>query len=737
MKRTNKLMLALILSVMGIASLSGNSVDIYETPVVATAGLTQGLEGDPINNNSEIQNYYSGIDSSLTGDELLKALQSLNARKRIKTIGYSNMWDYYDETDVDPNNNSRYLAYYRGTSASRDQMNKEHVWPKSHGSINGVEKDIHVIRPTLKADNSSRGNEFYVEGKTGSNGWDPYADGMVEKYRGDAARIIFYCVVADSKLKLVDTDYHYTTNDNPDNQMGKLSDLLEWNLKYPVDSSELRRNNAIEKSHIQGNRNPFIDDRSLACKIWGDYNENTRNVCRDALNAVTPTSISITPDNPTINVGSKLNLSINVTPSDASKNVIWASSNSSVASVNNGVLTGVKEGSATITAFSSLDNSISDSITVTVKGIKSISLSGTPSKTAYYEGDEFNPSGLKVTATFSDNTTEIISNSSVSWLDGTTRGTTLSKGTASVIAKCGNAEATFNGITVVARPQQEGCTLISKTSDLKSGDKVVLAYSDTGVVAGELSGKYLSSQSATFSSDKTKITSYKNALVFTLGGSSGAWTFDYQGSKLGAVEDKNLSFGSGTDTWDISISSGSADISSTNSNYGKLQYNKAHPRFVNYGNASQEPINIYRIIETTPTPNPGDDPTTSVGGNTSSGVTSEKVLTSLSIIGSVNKSVYFEGEKFDPSGLLIMAKYSDNDVSDVTSKVIWPSQELKVEDTKVVGTYTENNVTLSVEIEIEVKANIQQEGCAKSSSSILNLLALISVLGIIILKKKY
>ena len=118
MKRTNKLMLALILSVMGIASLSGNSVDIYETPVVATAGLTQGLEGDPINNNSEIQNYYSGIDSSLTGDELLKALQSLNARKRIKTIGYSNMWDYYDETDVDPNNNSRYLAYYRGTSAS-------------------------------------------------------------------------------------------------------------------------------------------------------------------------------------------------------------------------------------------------------------------------------------------------------------------------------------------------------------------------------------------------------------------------------------------------------------------------------------------------------------------------------------------------------------------------------------------------------------------------------------------
>ena len=730
MKKGTKLILALLLSVMGVASFSGNSVDIHETPVLATAGLTQGLEGDPINNNSEIQNYYSGIDSSLTGSSLLSALRSLNSKERTFTPGYKNLWSYFNKTDYDPNNSSRYLAYYRGTSASKGEMNKEHVWPDSRGG-NLVEADIHVIRPTLIADNSSRGNAFYVEGGKTQSGWDPYADGMTERYRGDAARIVFYATIANSSLSLVDLSNDSTGN----NTMGKLSHLLEWNLKYPVDASEMRRNDGAEG--VQGNRNPFIDDRSLACKIWGDTNDSTRAVCRDSMTVIDPTSINITPDNPTVNVGATVTLSVTATPSNASKTVNWSSSNTQVATVNNGVVTGLKEGTAKITATYTKDSSIKDEITVTVKSIKSITLSGKPTKTTYVEGETFNPSGISVTATFNDNSTQTISTSSCTWLDGNTNKTTLSKGTTSVIAKCGSATAKYEGIIVNEKPKVQGYTLVNSVSDLKAGDNIILAYNTSNIVAGDLSGKYLSSQSATFSSDKKQITEYSKALIFKLGGSSGKWQFLKDSTPLGATGDKSLAFGSGTTTWDITISSGKADIASTNSSYGKLQYNTAAPRFVNYKSASQESINIYRIIETTPTPNPGDDPTTSVGGNTSSGVTSEKVLTSLSIIGSVNKSVYFEGEKFNPSGLLIMAKYSDNDVSDVTSKVIWPSQELKVGDTKVIGTYTENNVTLSVEIEIEVKANIQQEGCAKSSSSILNLLALISVLGIIILKKKY
>jgi len=737
MKKGTKLLLAL-LCVMGVASLSGNSVDIHETPVVATAGLTQGLEGDPINNNSEIQSYYSGIDSSLTGNELLSALRTLNTKERTSTPGYGGHWNYFNQTDYHPDNKNKYVAYYRGTASDKGAMNKEHVWPDSRGG-NLVENDIHVIRPTLTADNSSRGNAFYVEGGTSQSGWDPYADGMTERYRGDAARIVFYAVIANSSLSLVDT-----TNDKTSNKtMGKLSDLLKWNLKYPVDQTEINRNNGAE--NIQGNRNPFIDDRSLACKIWGDYNENTRNVCKDSIvSNEPPTSISLTPSNPTINVGSSVTLSVNISPSNASNKVMWTSSNSSVATVSSGIVTGIKEGTATISAISELDSSIRGEVTVTVRSIKSISLSGKPSKSVYTEGETFNPSGLTVTATFTDNSTSVISNSSVTWLDGVTLKTTLSKGTTSVIAKCGTVQTIYNGIVVNEKTQPKGCSLLKDTSDLSAGSKVILANKDNQVVAGELSGKYLSKQSATFSSDKEKITDYSNALIFTLGGKSGAWTFDYEGSLLGATSDKSLAFGSGTTTWDIEISSGSADISSTNSSYGKLQYNEGAPRFVNYKSATQKPLNIYLLNdEVAPKPDP-EPPITSGGGTTvtppTTSIPNSRILISLSKIGEVTKLSYFEGEVFDPSGLIVMAHFDNGDVDEVTSEVVWPSTGLKISDTAVIGTYTSNGVTLSIEVNnIFVIASpiSSNNGCGKASLNILCLVALFAIVGTVVLKKKY
>ena len=223
--------------------------------------------------NGDADTYYNDISDTATGTDLLSALQTLNSRKKQKTIGYGSMWSYYNKTDYDPNNSSKYLAFYRGTSANKSEMNKEHVWPKSRGG-DLVEDDIHMPRPTLTSDNSDRGNSFYVEGKVStSDGWDPKAAGMTESYRGDSARIIFYCVVANSTLKLVDKEKDSTSNKS----MGKLSDLLKWNLQYPVQQREKDRNEGCES--VQGNRNPFIDHPEYACKIWGDTNDATREIC--------------------------------------------------------------------------------------------------------------------------------------------------------------------------------------------------------------------------------------------------------------------------------------------------------------------------------------------------------------------------------------------------------------------------------------------------------------------------
>ena len=264
--------------------------------------------------NNDAATYYNGIDDSLTGDALLSALRSLNSSKRRSTVGYSSMGTsasgQFKYTDYDPatvkydSNNQPYgtavQSFYSGNSCT--SFNREHVWPDSHGG-NKVEADIHMPRPTIPSENGSRGNSFYVEGmKHQSNGWDPAMESFgVESYRGDSARIIFYCVVADSRLSLIDANYHQTSRKNNDDLMGKLSDMIKWNLKYPVLQREKNRNEGAE--YLQGNRNPFIDHPEYVCKIWGNTNDATRALCNGGVTPVdpdpeptkTPTGLQITP----------------------------------------------------------------------------------------------------------------------------------------------------------------------------------------------------------------------------------------------------------------------------------------------------------------------------------------------------------------------------------------------------------------------------------------------------------
>lgn len=230
--------------------------------------------------NGDAATYYNGIGDA-TGDSLLSALRSLNGSKRKSTVGYKPMLNnpsngFYI---TDPGNGSNTITtFYSGKNNNGTSgLNREHVWPDSRGG-NLVEADIHMPRPTLTAENGKRGNSFYVQGKcSSSGGWDPAMESFgQESYRGDSARIIFYCVVASSSLSLVDKENDTASN----NTMGKLSDLLRWNINYPVLEREKTRNEGAE--YLQGNRNPFIDHPEYACKIWGNTNSTTKSICSNA-----------------------------------------------------------------------------------------------------------------------------------------------------------------------------------------------------------------------------------------------------------------------------------------------------------------------------------------------------------------------------------------------------------------------------------------------------------------------
>ncbi|MCQ2770735.1 MAG: endonuclease, partial [Clostridia bacterium] len=322
--------------------------------------------------NGDGATYYNGISSTATGTTLLSSLQTLNNSKRRTLVGYSAMGTSpsgaFAYTDYDPSTvqtdskgqkyGTKILSFYSG--ASTTSWNREHVWPNSHGGGSGgsvsspyVDSDIHMPRPTISSENSNRGNSFYVEGMAhSSNGWDPVtAFGESNCYngksiRGECARIIFYCMVADNDLKLADSA---TVSSESGCTMGKLSDMLKWNLENPVNSRELNRNEGAE--YLQGNRNPFVDHPEYACKIWGNTNDATKRICGNAATDTrTMTKITVTStdsSNYYVSEGRYITLKATATYSDSSTAditnlVTWTSANSSFATVDQtGKVTGV------------------------------------------------------------------------------------------------------------------------------------------------------------------------------------------------------------------------------------------------------------------------------------------------------------------------------------------------------------------------------------------------------------
>lgn len=224
--------------------------------------------------------YYKSVSESLRDKSLIIKLDDiLDDDANDSAFSYGGLNKVYPKTDGDPKKSGNLIGFYSGTSAAfsgsfSGTFNREHVWPNSRKG-EAAEDDPHVTRPTLVKDNSDRGNSYYGD----TTGWDPASCGN-EKYRGIAARIIFYAAVRyqDNGLYLDDLANPTSTNSNQVPTMGKVSKLLEWNLKYDIDATEIQRNEALV-SNWGHCRNPFIDDRNYACKIWGGLNSTTKAIC--------------------------------------------------------------------------------------------------------------------------------------------------------------------------------------------------------------------------------------------------------------------------------------------------------------------------------------------------------------------------------------------------------------------------------------------------------------------------
>ena len=229
--------------------------------------------------------YYSSIGDDLTGSTLRKALEDLcygSFNKTPSSLSYSSVKNYFAGAYRSPTNSNDMVLYYTDKSGNSTNWNKEHIWPNSRGTGDGSGPcgDPWVIAPCDSSDNNDRGNNVYG---LVSGSYDPGtgADGALLKYRGIAARAILYTATTwwhhpgknSAPLELNES----TSYSSGANKMGILSQLLKWNLEYPIDETEKIRNEYIYKA--LGVRNPFVDNRNFGCRIWGNDNAETRKVC--------------------------------------------------------------------------------------------------------------------------------------------------------------------------------------------------------------------------------------------------------------------------------------------------------------------------------------------------------------------------------------------------------------------------------------------------------------------------
>ena len=78
------------------------------------------------------------------------------------------------------------------------------------------------------------------------------------------------------------------------------------------------------------------------------------------------------------------------------------------------------------------------------------------------------------------------------------------------------------------------------------------------------------------------------------------------------------------------------------------------------------------------------------------------VLTEIKVSKKPDKLVYTVGEKFDKQGMEILAEYSNSTSKIITNYTYSPSGNLKIDDNKIVISYAEEGISREVELEIEV-----------------------------------
>lgn len=265
---------------------------------------------------SEMSQYYSSCNLTLTGSSLMNELHRHSFSKHTTFVKYGETQSYlgkadnFEAPDIIPNKR-KIEMFYTGSESNYNIGTREHVWACNdsselwpHGTVDdkdyyGGGSDLYHVRPCNNDVNTARGDAPYIDfddsefsqyksklievGDTGPYKlkiYDIDSDGKYAKYvepadefKGDIARIIAYVYMHYSNIGTTPSKYLSLVGSlDLKKALGfstvskAKAKLKEWNDLDPVNEVEKRRNHSVQQ--IQGNRNPFVDHPELMDKAF-------------------------------------------------------------------------------------------------------------------------------------------------------------------------------------------------------------------------------------------------------------------------------------------------------------------------------------------------------------------------------------------------------------------------------------------------------------------------------------
>ena len=354
--------------------------------------------------------------------------------------------------------------------------------------------------------------------------------------------------------------------------------------------------------------------------------------------------------------------------------------------------------------------------------LTSIAVSGTPTNKTYFDGEAFDPTGLVVTGTYDDGTQKEITDGIV-WVKDPE---ILKLGTTSVDVKASVGNITSNIYTVTGITVKEKVTLIGieangTPAEFWKGDKfnhdgitITARWSDKSETDVTSDCKFTEPDMNT-AGKKTVTVTYENETctydieVKTIENTKEtAYTVSYAKKLIDAGKDLATQ---------VYVKGVVSKVDSYNAKYKSITYWLDNDAFQVYSGkglngevfTSKEDIAVGAnvIICGKIKKYNKDYEFDKENYLVEYKAPVEKVLKSIAISGEATKTTYFEGETFDPTGLVVTATYDDESTEDVTGRVEWTfnPETLTIGTTSVDVTANYQNVeSASFKVDVAVSS---------------------------------